>query len=243
MKNNIVLVTGSSRGIGREIALAFARAGASVMLHCVQEKEKAVAVQKEIEDLGGRAVVFQADIADQAQVAALVHGIVRQEGRIDVLVNNAAIIEEHLLLRMPAVAWERVLQTDLNGTFYMLQECAKIMMKQHTGAIISIASLAGVRGAFGSANYAAAKAGIIALTKSAAQELGRFKIPVNAVLPGFHLTDMGKTSSPKYIEKVKLDSVLGTTTDMRELSSFIVFLAGMKTVSGQVFNWDSRIIA
>jgi 3-oxoacyl-[acyl-carrier protein] reductase len=116
------------------------------------------------------------------------------------------------------------------------------MMKRKSGSIINISSISAVKGAFGSANYTAAKAGLISFTKSAAIEMGRFGITVNAVLPGFHMTGMGNNSSGRYIEEVKSSSVLGLSTDMTELADFIYLLSRMKTVSGQVFNWDSRIL-
>jgi 3-oxoacyl-[acyl-carrier protein] reductase len=242
MNSKVVLITGASRGIGREIALAFGRAGGyRVMINCVKETAKAQAVAKEIAADGGSARVFAADITDAAAVKNMVRRITDEEGSIDILVNNAAVIRDNLLLRMSADEWDTVLKTDLTGTFQVLQTCARVMMKKHDGAIINIASIVAGRGSFGGANYASAKAGLVALTKSAARELGRFSIRVNAVMPGFQLTDMGKQAPAEYAENVKKESVLSCTTDLKELAAFIVFLSGMKTVSGQIFNWDSRI--
>ena len=143
---------------------------------------------------------------------------------------------------MPPADWQDVMRTNLDGAFFLTRDCGALMAKNGGGAIINIASVLGLRGAAGSANYAASKAGLVALTKSAAIELGRFGVRVNAVLPGFHLTDMGKTASKDYLERARAESVLGMTTDIAELAAFIVFLSKSLSVSGQVFNWDSRIL-
>jgi 3-oxoacyl-[acyl-carrier protein] reductase len=141
--------------------------------------------------------------------------------------------------------WNSVIKTDLSGTFYMVKESLKQMIKQKDGSIINIASISAFKSYIGNANYSAAKAGVIALTKTVAREGGRFGVTVNAVLPGFHLSGMagmGGNSSNEYIDIVKKESVLNTTTDIKELTSFIVFLSQVKTVSGQMFNFDSRLL-
>jgi 3-oxoacyl-[acyl-carrier protein] reductase len=138
--------------------------------------------------------------------------------------------------------WNSVLKTDLSGTFYMVKESLKQMVKQRSGSIINIASISAFKSYVGSAGYSASKAGVIALTKTAAREGGRFGVTVNAVLPGFHLSGMGGNSSSEYVDIVKKESVLNTTTDIKELTSFIVFLSQVKTVSGQMFNFDSRLL-
>lgn len=236
------LITGASRGIGREIALEFSRAGYSIILNYKNEKAKAESVAEEIKNAGGDAFVFQADIADSSSVKNLINNIVKTKNHIDVLINNAGICRDRTILKMSLQEWKEVIDTNLSGSFYVLQECAKIMVKQKSGSIINIASITGCRGSIGNANYTSSKAGLLALTKSAARELGRFNIRVNAILPGFHLTDMGQSAPLNYQEKISQESVLGLTTDIKELSKFVVFLAGMKTISGQIFNCDSRII-
>ena len=138
--------------------------------------------------------------------------------------------------------WNSVLKTDLSGTFYMVKESLKQMIKQRSGSIINIASISAFKSYVGSASYSASKAGVIALTKTAAREGGRFGVTVNAILPGFHLSGMGVNSSDEYIDIVKKESVLNTTTDIKELTNFIVFLSQVKTVSGQTFNFDSRLL-
>jgi 3-oxoacyl-[acyl-carrier protein] reductase len=143
---------------------------------------------------------------------------------------------------MTSEMWSSVVKTNLSGTFYMVKESLKQMIKQKDGAIINIASISAFKSYIGSANYSASKAGVIALTKTAAREGGRFGIRSNAVLPGFHFTGMGCNASDEYIEAIKKESILNTTTDIKEIVEFIVFLSKVKTVSGQVFNFDSRLI-
>jgi len=242
MRNNkVVLITGASRGIGRGIALAFAGAGFTIAAVYHKEVSKARELKSGIEGAGGACEAFQCDVSDASSVKLMAGRVTERLGKISVLINNAGICRDSIVVNMSEVDWDEVLRTDLNGPFLVIRECAELLEKDG-GAIINISSIAGVRGNFGGANYAAAKAGLIALTKTAAKELGPQKITVNAVLPGFHLTDMGGAMPEKYSQKIKTDSVLGLTTDIKELADFVVFLSGMKTVSGQVFNWDSRVI-
>jgi 3-oxoacyl-[acyl-carrier protein] reductase len=242
MTRQNVLITGSSRGIGKSMALEFARAGYKVLLHYHTQKQKAQLTAEDIIKTGGSASVYSCNLAQREGVRSMIQKIALAEGSIDVVVNNAALCRDRTILKMTDEQWDTVLATDLSGTFFMIQECARMMIKQKNGAMINIASIVGARGSMGNANYASAKAGVIALTKSAARELGRFAIRVNAVMPGFHLTDMGKTAPAEYVENISRESVLGCTTDIDELTRFVVLLAQSKTISGQVFNWDSRII-
>ncbi len=239
--NKTVLITGASHGIGRETALEFAMAGFNVAACYNKEAEKARELKSLIENSGGKCEIFCCDVSSRQSVKQAVIAVHNTFGGIDVLVNNAAICRDRTVINMSDEEWDIVIKTNLTGPMTLIQECAPLMQNEG-GAIINISSIAGVRGNYGGANYALAKAGLIALTKTAAREFGPMNITVNAVLPGFHLTDMGKTISEKYAKKIKEESVLGLTTDVKELARFVVFLAGMKTVSGQVFNIDSRMI-
>lgn len=235
-----VLVTGASRGIGREMALAFAGAGFSVAANYSNSDEQALSLKAEIEKLGSNCGLYKCDVSGRAQVKNMAAALKKDFGALDVLVNNAAVCRDNAAARMSENEWDEVIGTDLSGPFYIIKECSELMPPG--GAVINIASIAGLRGNFGGANYAAAKAGLIELTKTAAAQLGEKGITVNALLPGFHLTDMGKTMPEKYAAKITEESVLKRTTDIKELGAFAVFVASLKSVSGQVFNVDSRLV-
>jgi 3-oxoacyl-[acyl-carrier protein] reductase len=237
-----VLITGSSRGIGRSMALAFAKAGYAVGVHCRQERAKAAAVVSEIKKSNGEAEVFEGDVRDSLKVRQLVDAVAQKWGRLDVLVNNAGLSRDRTILKMTNGEWNDVIDTNLNGVFWCLREAARLMSRQKAGAIINIASIMAVRPGFGNANYSAAKAGVVALTKAAARELGRFGISVNAVLPGFHKTDMSAEMTEEMLERVRGEHLLGRTTTIEDLSRFVLELARSTSVSGQVFNVDSRLI-
>ncbi|MCL2145189.1 MAG: SDR family NAD(P)-dependent oxidoreductase [Endomicrobia bacterium] len=233
MSSKTVLITGISRGIGKELALHFSKNGWNVC-GCYKTNKPDYKLKNSL--------ILQLNISSHTNAKKLVFEAAEKFGRIDCVINNAGITADKTILKMTDEMWQTVLASNLNGTFYMIKEAMAAMIKNRSGAIINIASISALKSYFGAANYSASKAGIIALTKTAAREAGRFGITVNAVLPGFHLTDMGKTAGNDYIEKVKLESVLNTTTDIKELAGFIFMLAGMKTVSGQIFNIDSRTI-
>ena len=197
---------------------------------------------KELTRLGTRPLLIKADVAKSKEVRAMVGEVIRKWGRIDVLVNNAGITRDRTILKMTDEEWEDVIRVNLNGAFWCLRDCSRAMIERKEGAIINISSIVAVRGSVGNANYAASKAGLISLTKSAAKELGRFNVRVNAVLPGFHLTDMGRAVWGKYEERIRSEHALGRLTDIGELARFVLFLAKQKSVSGQVFNFESRVI-
>ncbi len=237
-----VLVTGADRGIGRTLALAFGRAGHTVGVHCRSRRIEAEKVQDELARLGVRADVFQADVADPAEAQGLVDAAHSRWGRLDGLVNNAGVTRDRALLNMAPAEWREVLDVNLSGVFWCLQAAARHMSREKNGFVINIASLLGARGGIGCANYVAAKAGVMALTKAAARELGRLNIRVNAVLPGFHLTEMSEKIPPERRTKVIAEHALGRSTDPADLGRLIVALAESPTVSGQIFNIDSRTI-
>ncbi|MDR1474069.1 MAG: SDR family NAD(P)-dependent oxidoreductase [Endomicrobium sp.] len=233
MKNKTVLITGSSRGVGKQLAIAFSKNNWNVY-GCYKNN---------IPDLDiPNSEFVKADISNYNEVKNLIKKVIAKFGKMDCVINNASIISDSTIFKMTDTMWDSVVKTDLSGTFYMIKESLRQMMKQKNGSIINIASISAFKSYIGSANYSASKAGVITLTKTAAREGGPFGVRVNAVLPGFHFTGMGSSASEKYIEATKKESVLNTTTDIKELAEFIIFLAQTKTVSGQVFNFDSRLI-
>jgi 3-oxoacyl-[acyl-carrier protein] reductase len=239
-----VLITGASRGIGRALALAFGKAGFAVGVNYVKEKAAAEAVVQEIWEAGNKeAEVFQCDVRDSLKVRQMMDAVIVRWKRLDVLINNAGVTRDRTILKMTNGEWNEVLDTNLTGAFWCLREAARIMSKEKSGAIINIASIMAVRGGVGNANYAAAKAGLVGLTKGAARELGRFHIAVNAVLPGFHETDMAVSLGEEQRKKVAEEHVLGRSTRMEDLTRLVLEIAQNTSVSGQVFNVDSRVLA
>lgn len=233
MNKKTVLVTGVSCGIGKALAVHFLQKGWNVC-GCYKTNKPDFEMEN--------AEFFQCDISKYEEVKAFVKNAAEAFGPIDCLINNAAINTDKTIFKMTPEMWDSVISTNLNGTFYMTKEILSFMIKKRSGSIINISSRAAFTANFGAANYAASKAGVIALTKTAAREAGRFGITVNAVLPGFHLTSMGKTAGSEYADKAKKQSVLGATTDIGDLMEFVYMLSSLKTVSGQVFDIDSRIL-
>jgi 3-oxoacyl-[acyl-carrier protein] reductase len=238
-----VLITGASRGIGRELALAFGKAGYAVGVNYLKEKAKAGAVVQELYEAGCKeAELFEGDIRDSLRVRQIMDSVVVRWGHLDVLVNNAGITRDRTILKMTDTEWDEVIDVNLTGAFWCLREAARVMSEEKHGAIINIASILAVKAAVGNANYVAAKAGLIGLTKAAAKELGRFHIRVNAVLPGFHDTDMASSLSAEQKKKLLEAHALGTSTRMEDLARVVLEIAQNPSVSGQVFNVDSRVI-
>ncbi|MFP4071963.1 MAG: 3-oxoacyl-[acyl-carrier-protein] reductase [Desulfovibrionales bacterium] len=230
------LVTGGSRGIGRSVALALARDGFQVYLTYVSKPELAEAVCSEIEALGGKASAFLLDIGDRDAVSAFFADQVKGKVQLDVLVNNAGMTKDGLLVRMKPEQWDDIIQVNLSGSFTCLQEAAKIMMRQRSGRIINISSVVGQCGNPGQANYVAAKAGLIGLTKSAALELAPRGITVNAVAPGFIATDMTaglpEEAAGQFMERIPLKR-FGSPEDIAAAVSFLAS-DGASYITGQV---------
>ncbi len=237
MMLRVALVTGGVRGLGREISLALASEGYVVAVNYFKSREEPEELKK---SLGGNAVTLQADVGDREAVNRMVSEIHRNWGRMDVLVNNAGVISDALLVRLGEEDWDRVIDANLTGCFNTIKTVASLMKDGGGGHIINVSSISGVRGKEGQAAYSASKAALLGLTVSAARELAEHNIRVNAVLPGYMATGMGRKAG-KAMKAAKEKSLLGRLSDPKEVAEFVVWLAETKTVTGQVFTLDSRL--
>lgn len=234
----VCLITGSSRGLGRSIALALGARGHRVAVHYKDGKSGAEEVASKIKD----SIIVRTDVRDHDEVKACVEKVIGKWGRIDLLVNNAGITKESLLLKTSEEDFDEVIDTDLKGPFNFMRVAAQYMVKQQSGHVINISSYAGLKGKEGLSAYSAAKAGLIGMTMSVAKELSRYNVMVNAVLPGYMLTDMGTGSSEKGKEQALKESILKEYSDPGSVAEFICFLTGARGITGQIFNLDSRIL-
>lgn len=224
LKNKVALVTGSSQGIGRETALALSEAGAKVAV-AARNEGKLAALAEEIAAKGGEAFAAKLDVADAEQIKAVFKAVLEKFGKLDILVNNAAITRDGLAMRMKQEDWEAVLRTNLTGAHLCTQQALATMMRARAGRIINIASVVARTGNPGQANYVAAKAGLIGLTKAIAMEIASRNITVNAVAPGFIATPMTDVLSDKVKEELKTRIPLGRMGTARDVAAAIVFLA------------------
>ncbi len=240
MSEKLALVTGGSRGIGKACAMELAKAGYDVVINYAGNVDAANKTVEEIKALGVDAAAYKFDVSNAEQVNAGIAEIVEKFGRIDVLVNNAGITRDGLFMRMSEENWNAVINTNLSSAFYVSQPVVKVMMKQRSGAIVNMASVVGVNGNAGQANYAAAKAGLIGLTKTLAKELGSRGIRVNAVAPGFINTDMTKDlDTSKFLDFIPLKR-LGEPEDIAKTVKFLA--ADTDYITGQVIEVDGGLI-
>lgn len=240
LTGKVALVTGASRGIGRQTAITLAAYGATVIVNYNGSREKAEEVAAQITENGGNAAVYGCNVSDYPAVEAMMKELVQKYGRIDILVNNAGITRDGLLMKMSEEDYDTVLDTNLKGPFNCIKHISRQMLKQRSGRIINLSSVVGVYGNAGQVNYSASKAGVIGITKSVAKELGSRGITVNAVAPGFIITEM-TDAMPEDAKKQISDRIamkrLGEVADVAEA---VAFLASDKAayITGQVICVD-----
>jgi 3-oxoacyl-[acyl-carrier protein] reductase len=238
LEGKVALITGASRGIGRGIALRFAEQGANVAFTYLSSVEKGEALAKELEAYGVKAKGYRSDAADFKAAEELVNAVVADFGTVDVLVNNAGITRDTLLMRMSEQQWDEVINANLKSVFNLTKAVQKPMLKQRKGSIINMSSVVGVKGNAGQSNYAASKAGIIGFTKSVALELGSRNIRSNAIAPGFIETEMTEVLDPKVVEGWRENIPLKRGGSVDDIANATIFLASDMSayITGQVLN-------
>jgi len=243
LEGKVALITGGARGIGKEIALLFAKQGANIAI-CDVELQEAQKTASQIQGLGRESMVFKADVTDSANVQDMVDKILDKFKKLDILINNAGITKDNLILRMSEEDWDKVIAVNLKGAFICTKIASKVMLKQRSGKIVSLSSIIGVMGNPGQANYAASKAGIIGLTKSVAKELAPRGVCVNAIAPGFIKTEM-TNRLPEDVQKKMLSVIpLGRFGEPRDVAELALFLSseGSSYITGQVIQIDGGML-
>lgn len=244
LENKVALVTGASRGIGKAVALELAKQGAKVVVNYAGSEAKALEVVDEIKALGSEAVAIQANVAEADAVQSLVKQTIETFGSLDILINNAGITRDNLLMRMKEQEWDDVMNINLKGVFLCTKAVTRQMMKQRHGRIINISSIVGVSGNPGQANYVAAKAGVIGLTKTTAKELAARNITVNAIAPGFITTDM-TDELPEEVKAEMLKQIpLSRFGEPKDVAKTVVFLASESSryITGQTIHVDGGMV-
>jgi 3-oxoacyl-[acyl-carrier protein] reductase len=244
LEGKVSLVTGASRGLGKAIALKLASMGSKVAINYVANDEQAGKVAKEIESMGGEPMLLKTHVADSGAVKTMIREIVDKWGRIDILINNAGITRDNLLLRMSDEAWDAVINTNLRGAYLCTKFALRYMTTQSWGRIVNISSLAGLVGNAGQANYSAAKAGLIAFTKSIAREVGSLNITVNAIAPGFIVTEMTDKLSQETKDMILSRIPLKRFGQPEDVAELVAFLASEKAsyITAQVIAIDGGVI-
>ena len=244
LENKVALITGAGRGIGRAIAVALAKEGAQVIINYNGSEKKALEVKQLIEEQGGKAVTCQCDVSDFTACEKMIRDVVAEFGHLDILVNNAGITRDGLIMKMKEEDFDAVLNINLKGTFNTIRHSARQMLKQRSGKIINISSVSGILGNPGQANYAAAKAGIIGLTKTMAKELGSRGITVNAIAPGFIETDMTAVLSESVQQNIQAQIPLGHFGKPEDVAAAAAFLASEEAgyITGQVLCVDGGMV-
>lgn len=243
-ENKVALITGAARGIGKAIAKKFAENGYNVVINYVSAKTDIKTLTKEFEDLGVKVLLVKADVSNKEEAEGLVNQAIEKFGKIDVLVNNAGITKDNLLMRMSEEDFEKVLDINLKGTFLITKFATKYMMKKRCGSIVNLASVVGVAGNAGQCNYSASKAGVIGFTKSIAKELASRNIRANAVAPGFIKTDMTDVLSDNVKENINSQIPLKRMGTAEEVAKLVYFLGTAESsyITGQVINVDGGMV-
>lgn len=242
ISNKVVVITGASKGIGRELARTFATEKAKIVINYNRSEKEALDLYNEISQICKESIIVKADIADEYEVENMYNVVIEKFGRIDILINNAGIKCDEHISDISALSWKKVIDVNLTGTFLCSSIFSRAMIKQRSGKIINIASIKGQIGGEDQISYSSSKAGVIGLTKSFAKDLGEFNISVNAVCPGFIETNLNKSDQQKQ-NNAKLSSLLSIETALDDLVKFMIFLSSdaMLGVSGRIFNIDSRL--
>ncbi len=240
LDGKVCLVTGGTRGIGRSIALALAKNGADVAITFASSVEAAAEVKAEIEALGRKALTFQADAVDFEQAENVIKSITEELGKLDVLVNNAGITRDNLIMRMSQEQWDEVINTNLKSVFNYSKAAIRPLMRQRNGVIINISSVVGLSGNAGQTNYSASKAGLIGFTKSLAKELSSRNIRVNAIAPGYIKTEMTGKLPEDVLKKIEAEIPLGHAGETDDISNGVVFLSSdaARYITGETIRID-----
>lgn len=234
----VALVTGASRGLGKEIAFALAKNRYTVFVNYLSDGKEGTGLLRYI---GGDASAVRADVGDPVQVRGMADLIEKEAGRLDVVINNAGITKDALLLRQSEEDWDSIIRTNLKGCFNIIKTMASLMVKSGGGHIVNISSRSGLKGKAGQAAYSASKAALLGLTYTSAAELAVYNIRVNAVLPGFMMTDMG-TKAVRAMTEARGKSMIKKLSDPAEVAAMVVSIVTTENITGQVFSLDSRIL-